>query len=100
VATRATISVAPTANVLGLGRTTAYEAARRSEFPTRRFGPRVVVPAPALLDWLGSRIVPGMSADGAERVAGLADWSANGTLSGGSEDAQAPERARGDRAAQ
>ena len=52
-ATQATISVEQAAHVLGLGRTAAYEAARRGEFPTRRLGRRVVVPVPALLEWLG-----------------------------------------------
>ncbi len=53
LATQATISVEQTAKVVGLGRTAAYEAARRGEFPTRRLGRRVVVPVPALLEWLG-----------------------------------------------
>ena len=53
LATQATISVEQAAKVLGLGRTAAYEAARRGEFPTRRLGRRVVVPVPALLEWLG-----------------------------------------------
>jgi excisionase family DNA binding protein len=55
VATQATISVEQAAHVLGLGRTAAYAAARRGEFPTRRLGRRVVVPVPALLEWLGVR---------------------------------------------
>jgi excisionase family DNA binding protein len=54
LAGRATISVEQAASVLGLGRTAAYEAARRGEFPTRRLGRRVVVPVPALLEWLGA----------------------------------------------
>lgn len=54
VASKATISVEQTAKVLGLGRTAAYEAARRGEFPTRRLGRRVIVPVPALLEWLGA----------------------------------------------
>lgn len=53
LATKATISIEQAAQVLGLGRTAAYEAARRGEFPTRRLGRRVVVPVPALLEWLG-----------------------------------------------
>jgi excisionase family DNA binding protein len=52
---QATITVEQTARFLGLGRTAAYEAARRGEFPTRRLGRRLVVPVPALLDWLGAR---------------------------------------------
>jgi len=53
LATKATISVKQAAQILELGRTAAYEAARRGEFPTRRLGRRVVVPVPALLEWLG-----------------------------------------------
>lgn len=51
---QATITVEQAAKVLGLGRTAAYEAARRGEFPTRKLGRRVVVPVPALLEWLGA----------------------------------------------
>ena len=53
LAAQATITIEQAAKVLGLGRTAAYEAARRGEFPTRRLGRRVVVPVPALLEWLG-----------------------------------------------
>lgn len=53
LANEATISVEQAAQLLGLGRTAAYEAARRGDFPTRRLGRRVVVPVPALLEWLG-----------------------------------------------
>jgi excisionase family DNA binding protein len=55
VAERATLTVEETATLLGLGRTAAYEAARRGDFPTRRLGRRVIVPVPALLEWLGRR---------------------------------------------
>lgn len=55
IADEATISVERAAAVLGIGRTAAYEAARRGEFPTRRLGRRIVVPVPALLEWLGVR---------------------------------------------
>ena len=50
---RLTLSVAEVASLLGLGRTAAYEAARRGEIPSRRLGRRVIIPVPALLDWLG-----------------------------------------------
>ncbi len=50
---RLTISVEEAAALLGLGRTAAYEAARRGELPTRRLGRRIVVPVPLLLEWLG-----------------------------------------------
>ena len=50
---RLTLSVDEVASLLGLGRTAAYEAARRGEIPSRRLGRRVIIPVPALLDWLG-----------------------------------------------
>ncbi len=49
-----TLTIEQTAALLGLGRTAAYEAARRGEIPTRRLGRRVIVPVAALLDWLGA----------------------------------------------
>ena len=51
---KATITIEQTAQVLGLGRTAAYDAARRGELPTRRLGRRLLVPVPALLEWLGA----------------------------------------------
>ena len=52
LAGKATITIEQTAQLLG--RTAAYDAARRGEFPTRRLGRRLVVPVPALLEWLGA----------------------------------------------
>ena len=54
LASRATITIEQAAQVLGLGRTAAYDAARRGELPTRRLGRRLLVPVPALLEWLGA----------------------------------------------
>jgi excisionase family DNA binding protein len=51
---RVTLTIAETASLLGLGRTATYEAARRGQIPSRRLGRRLVVPVPALLEWLGS----------------------------------------------
>ena len=51
---RITLSIEEVASLLGLGRTAAYEAARRGEIPNRRLGRRVVVPVPALREWLHS----------------------------------------------
>jgi len=53
IESRLTLSVEETASLLGLGRSAAYEAARRGELPSRRLGRRVIVPVPALLNWLG-----------------------------------------------
>jgi excisionase family DNA binding protein len=52
LADRATITIEQTAQLLGLGRTAAYDAARRGDLPTRRLGRRLLVPVPALLTWL------------------------------------------------
>jgi excisionase family DNA binding protein len=54
LAGKATITIEQTAQVLRLGRTAAYDAARRGELPTRRLGRRLLVPVPALLEWLGA----------------------------------------------
>lgn len=54
LAGRATITIEQAAQVIGLGRTAAYDAARRGELPTRRLGRRLVVPVLALLQWLGA----------------------------------------------
>ena len=51
---RLTLSIDEVASVLGLGRTAAYEAARRGDIPSRRLDRRVIVPVPAFLDWLGA----------------------------------------------
>ena len=51
---RVTLTIEETAKLLGIGRSAAYEAARRGELPSRRLGRRVVVPVPALVVWLGA----------------------------------------------
>ena len=58
LAERATITVEEAAQVIGIGRTAAYEAVRRGELPVRRLGRRLVVPVPALLVWLGATPAP------------------------------------------
>ena len=54
---RAVISVEEFAQVIGISRTAAYDAAKRGEFPVRRLGRRLFVPVPALLAWFGLRPV-------------------------------------------
>lgn len=39
--------------VLGISRSAVCEAIHRGQLPCRRFGRRLLVPAPFLLDWLG-----------------------------------------------
>ena len=51
---RATTTVEEVAELLGLGRSAAYEAVRRGDLPARRLGRRILIPVPALLAWLGA----------------------------------------------
>ena len=53
VVDRATITVEEAAEILGLGRTAAYDAIHRGQLPVRRVGRRLFVPVPALMAWLG-----------------------------------------------
>jgi excisionase family DNA binding protein len=48
-----TITVTRTARVLGISRSSAYEAIGRGEIPAIRFGNRIVVPTAALRALLG-----------------------------------------------
>ncbi len=52
----ATVDLITAAGALGLGRTKAYELARRDEFPCRviRIGDTYRIPTPGLLELLGS----------------------------------------------
>ncbi len=46
---RATCTVEEAAALLGVGRATAYEAARRGQLPTLHLGRRILIPVPRLL---------------------------------------------------
>ena len=50
---RPTVTVEESAEVLGISRGSAYEAARSGELPTIRIGRRVQVPTALLLKMLG-----------------------------------------------
>ncbi|WP_370326471.1 helix-turn-helix domain-containing protein [Euzebya sp.] len=50
---RATITVPEAAELLGVGRNSAYDAARAGDIPTLRIGRRLVVPTHRLLHLLG-----------------------------------------------
>jgi excisionase family DNA binding protein len=50
---RPTITVPEAAELLGIGRNAAYEAAHRGEIETLKFGTRLVVPVAPLLRLLG-----------------------------------------------
>ncbi|MEQ9247470.1 MAG: helix-turn-helix domain-containing protein [Nitratireductor sp.] len=45
---KATLSITEAGQVLGIGRTAAYEAARAGDLPTIRIGKRLLVPLVAL----------------------------------------------------
>ncbi len=50
---RKTLTVPEAGKVLGLGRNSSYDAARRGEIPTVRIGKRLLVPRAALAKLLG-----------------------------------------------
>lgn len=52
----ATLSIEEAGEMLGICRRSAYRAAARGELPTIRFGRRLVVPTPRLLELLGARL--------------------------------------------
>jgi excisionase family DNA binding protein len=52
---RETLTIPEVAVLLGVGRNTLYEAARRGEIPTLRIGRRLLVPRLALENWLTGR---------------------------------------------
>lgn len=47
------VSISSARKSLGLGRNSAYEAAKRGEIPTIRIGGRILVPIAALMRMLG-----------------------------------------------
>jgi excisionase family DNA binding protein len=50
-----TLTILEAAKLLGIGRGSAYEAARRGELPAVRLGRRLVVPRARLEEMLGER---------------------------------------------
>jgi excisionase family DNA binding protein len=50
---RLTLSIRETAKILGIGRDTAYAAARAGDIPVLKFGKRMRVPRIALMRMLG-----------------------------------------------
>ena len=51
-----TLSIEDAAVVLGISRGLAYEAARRGELPTIKFGHRLLVPRARLLELVGATV--------------------------------------------
>lgn len=56
---RQTLTVEEFAVLAGIGRSTAYEAARRGEIPARRIGSRYVIPVALARVWLGELDIAG-----------------------------------------
>lgn len=64
LAERATITVEEAAQIIGIGRNQAYNAAATGQLPTLRIGRRILVPTAKLFDMLGGQD---------HRLAGLLD---------------------------
>jgi excisionase family DNA binding protein len=60
--TEPVVTVERSGEILGISRASAYEAVRRGEIPSLRFGRRVVVPIARLLELLGQPTLPGEGA--------------------------------------
>jgi len=58
--TPTSLTLAEAASILGIGRSTAYAAARNNTFPTKviQIGGRYIVPTKPLLDLLGIEELP------------------------------------------
>jgi excisionase family DNA binding protein len=67
---RTTVSVEQAAAVLGIGRSTAYAAARDGSLPVVRLSHRLLVPTARLLELIGCRQRPLDDAAGGESTAG------------------------------
>ena len=65
--TPATVSVSLAAELIGIGRSSAYQAARNGSFPTKiiQIGNRYVVPTKPLLELLGLDELPDLEGSAA-----------------------------------
>ncbi len=61
---RPTLTVEEAARIVGVSRSSAYEAARTGELPVIRVGRRVLIPTARLLAMLGVTADPTPAADG------------------------------------
>ena len=46
------LSVSQVADVLGIGRTNAYELAKEKDLPSLKIGSRIVIPRDKLIQWI------------------------------------------------
>ena len=50
------LSVSQVADVLGIGRTNAYELVKEKDFPSLNIGSRIVVPKDKLIQWIEEKV--------------------------------------------
>ena len=50
------LSVPQVADVLGIGRTNAYELAKEKNFPSLKIGSRIVIPKDKLIQWIEEKV--------------------------------------------
>ena len=50
------LSVPQVADVLGIGRASAYELARSNDFPSLKIGSRIVVPKDRFIQWIEEKV--------------------------------------------
>ena len=50
------LSVAQVSEVLGIGRTNAYELVKEKDFPSLKIGSRIVIPRDKLIQWIEEKV--------------------------------------------
>jgi len=50
------LSVSQVADVLGIGRTNAYELVKEKDFPSLKIGSRIVIPRDKLIQWIEEKV--------------------------------------------
>jgi len=50
------LSVSQVADVLGIGRTNAYELVKEKDFPSLKIGSRIVVPKDKFIAWIEEKV--------------------------------------------
>ena len=50
------LSVSQVADVLGIGRTNAYELVKEKGFPSLKIGSRIVIPRDKLIQWIEEKV--------------------------------------------
>ncbi len=78
----ATLSIPQAAEILGVGRDLAYQAARSGELPTVRLGRRLLVRTDELLELLGAPPKECTAREGEDTLAGGFSWQ-DGPNTGG-----------------